>query len=52
MKVFFIVQGPLIWLDDQGASVGHFDVHDYIALCEAHYERVGVGANVVASLLR
>lgn len=52
MKVFFIVQGPLIWLDDQGASSGHFDVHDYIALCEAHYEKVGLGAERVSSLFR
>ena len=52
MKVFFIVQGPLIWLDEQGASIGHFDVHDYIALCEAHYEKVGLGAARVAALFR
>ncbi|MEJ2376701.1 MAG: 2,4'-dihydroxyacetophenone dioxygenase family protein [Pseudolabrys sp.] len=26
MKVFFIVSGPLIWLDDEGESAGYFDV--------------------------
>lgn len=52
MKVFFIVEGPLIWLDDKGESVGHFDVHDYIALCRAHYEKVGIGAAFVDTLFR
>lgn len=33
-------------------SVGHFDVHDSIALCEAHYENVGLGAERVRSLFR
>jgi len=27
-------------------------VHDYIALCESHYEKVGLGAERVQSLLR
>lgn len=52
MRVFFIVQGPLIWLDDVGNSVGHFDVHDYIALCRKHYEAVGLGAGLVDTLFR
>lgn len=52
MKVFFIVTGPLIWLDDNGAPAGHFDVHDYIGLCKAHYEKVGLGADSVAKLFR
>jgi hypothetical protein len=42
MKVFFIVTGPLIWLDENGGSAGHFDVHDYIAMCRAHYVKVGL----------
>ncbi len=52
MKVFFIVTGPLIWLDEEGEDVGHFDVHDYIALCRAHYEKVGLGADAVTALFR
>ena len=52
MRVFFIVKGPLIWLDEQGNSNGHFDVHDYIALCRAHYEKVGLGADAVDKLFR
>lgn len=52
MKVFFIVEGPLIWLDEEGRSNGHFDVHDYIALCRAHYEKVGIGASYIETLFR
>jgi 2,4'-dihydroxyacetophenone dioxygenase len=52
MKVFFIVTGPLIWLDENGASAGHFDVHDYIAMCRAHYVKVGLGAEAIDTLFR
>src|SRR5262245_34925644 len=52
MKVFFIVTGPLIWLDEDGKSTGHFDVHDYITLCRAHYGKVGIGAEYITSLFR
>jgi 2,4'-dihydroxyacetophenone dioxygenase len=52
MKVFFIVKGPLIWLDEQGESSGYFDVHNYIALCRDHYEKVGLGRDYVETLFR
>lgn len=52
MRVFFIVKGPLVCLDDKGESVGRFDVHDYIALARAHYEKVGIGAAYVDALFR
>ncbi|MGI5452465.1 2,4'-dihydroxyacetophenone dioxygenase family protein [Streptomyces sp. CA-249302] len=52
MKAFFIVKGPLVWLDENGAAEGYFDVHDYIALCRAHYEKNGIGADYVDSLFR
>lgn len=44
MKAFFIVKGPLIWLDEDGGTVGYFDAHDYIELCRNHYGKVGIGA--------
>jgi len=50
--VFFVVQGPLIWLDENGESNGYFDVHNYIALCREHYEKVGLGADYVKTLFR
>lgn len=52
MRVFFVVKGPIIWLDENGASVGHFDVHDLIKLAREHYERVGIGADYVETLFR
>ncbi|MEU7202252.1 2,4'-dihydroxyacetophenone dioxygenase family protein [Streptomyces sp. NPDC045470] len=52
MKTLFIVKGPLIWLDEDGGPTGYFDVHDYIAMCRAHYERVGLGADYVDGLFR
>ena len=52
MKAFFIVKGPLIWLDEDGNPDGYFDVHDYLAMCREHYEKVGIGADYVDSLLR
>jgi 2,4'-dihydroxyacetophenone dioxygenase len=52
MRVFFIVKGPLIWLDEAGNNAGHFDVHDYIAMCRAHYDTVGLGSGRIDALFR
>jgi 2,4'-dihydroxyacetophenone dioxygenase len=52
MKVTFNVTGPLIWLDENGQPTGHFDVFDYIELCKAHYEKVGIGAAYIEGLFR
>ena len=52
MKVFFVVQGPLVWLDENGNGVGHYDVHDYIAAARAHYARVGIEAGYLDTLFR
>lgn len=52
MKVSFIVKGPLIWLDDEGEPAGHFDVHQYIALCRAHDEKNGIGSAYIDRLFR
>ncbi len=52
MKVFFVVTGPLIWLDDDGAAAGYYDVHDYIAAARAHYDKVGIGAAYIDKLFR
>ncbi|HDR9509161.1 2,4-dihydroxyacetophenone dioxygenase [Burkholderia cepacia] len=52
MRAFFIVKGPLIWLDEEGNPDGYFDVHSYIAMCKAHYEKVGLGAQAIEKLFR
>ncbi len=52
MRTLFIVKGPLIWLNDDGKPDGFFDVHQYIAMCRAHYEKVGLGAELIDKLFR
>ncbi|MFC7048754.1 2,4'-dihydroxyacetophenone dioxygenase family protein [Emcibacter nanhaiensis] len=52
MQVFFVVTGPLIWLDENGEAAGYFDVHDYIAMAKEHYDKVGIGADFVDTLFR
>ena len=52
MKVHFKVKGPLIWLDEKGEAVDFFDVHQYIDICKEHYEKVGLGADLIDSLMR
>ena len=52
MKVHFNVTGPLIWIDEDGQSVGQFDVFDYIKLCQEHYAENGIGAEYVEQLYR
>lgn len=52
MRVFFQVTGPLVWLDEDGEPDGFFDVHNYIAMCREHYEKVGLGAAYVDKLFR
>lgn len=52
MKAYFIVTGPLVWLDEDGEPEGYFDVHNYIEMCRTHYEKVGLGAEYVDGLFR
>ena len=52
MKVFFVVSGPVTWLDEEGQSTGYFDVHNYIALCREHFARIGLGADYIDQMFR
>lgn len=52
MRAIFIVEGPLIWLDENGQSQDYFDVHKYIAMCKAHYAKVGLGAGLIDAIMR
>ena len=52
MRCFFVVKGPLVWLDEDGNGNGYFDVHDYLALCREHYDKVGIGADYIDGLIR
>ena len=52
MKVFFVVSGPLMWLNEQDDTVGHYDVFDYMKDARAHYEECGIGADYLDTLIR
>ncbi len=52
MRAIFIVEGPLIWLDENGQSQDYFDVHKYIAMCKAHYEKADLGARLIDAMMR
>ncbi|WP_448626028.1 2,4'-dihydroxyacetophenone dioxygenase family protein [Geodermatophilus sp. URMC 64] len=52
MRVHFNVTGPLIWLDEDGNPNGTFDAYDYLELARSHYEKVGLGAELVERLIR
>jgi 2,4'-dihydroxyacetophenone dioxygenase len=52
MMAFFVVQGPLIWLNEEGSPIDTFDVHNYLALCRDHFEKVGIGRDYVDTLIR
>lgn len=52
MMVHFNVTGPLIWLDENGDPTGTFDAYDYLELARGHYDKVGLGAELVNRLIR
>ena len=52
MRAFFIVTGPLIWLDEKGEPEGYMDVHNYLALARAHFAETDLGAEYVDTLIR
>lgn len=52
MRTLFVVNAPLIWLDENGETTGYFDVHHYLAMCRAHYEKVGLGVGEIEKLMR
>lgn len=52
MRTMFHVNGPLIWLDDNGDPMGIHDAFSLIEMTKAHYEAVGIGADYVDTLIR
>ncbi|HZF25700.1 MAG TPA: 2,4'-dihydroxyacetophenone dioxygenase family protein [Steroidobacteraceae bacterium] len=50
--IYSDVTGPLIWLDEKGEPCGFFDVFTFIEMAEAHYEKVGLGADYVRQFFR
>jgi hypothetical protein len=52
MITFFNVNGAMIYVDEEGKTVGYEDVHSKIDMCRAHYENVGLGAQWVDQFIR
>jgi hypothetical protein len=52
MNTFFNIQGAMIYVDERGATVGYEDVWTKIAMCRAHYAKVGLGAEHVDRYVR
>jgi quercetin dioxygenase-like cupin family protein len=52
MITFFNIHGAMIYLDEQGATVGYEDVHSKLAMCRAHYEACGLGGGYVDQFVR
>lgn len=52
MRVFFVVSGPLMWLDENSKTIGHYDVLDCMSDARAHYEKVGIPAEYLDSIIR
>jgi 2,4'-dihydroxyacetophenone dioxygenase len=52
MITFFQVSGALIYVDENGRPSGYDDVHTKIALCRAHYRKVGLGEDYVQQFIR
>ena len=46
------VQGTLLYMDDDGNTVGYDDVHTKIELCRTHFDKVGLGADYVEQFVR
>jgi quercetin dioxygenase-like cupin family protein len=52
MITFFNVNGAMIYVDEQGKTVGYEDVHSKIDMCRAHYANNGLGADYVDQFIR
>lgn len=52
MITLFHVCGALIYYDKQDQIVGHDDVHQKIAMCQTHFEKVGLGQDHVTQFVR
>ena len=52
MITYFNIQGAMIYVDEHGATVGYEDVWTKIAMCRAHYAKVGLGEAYVDRYVR
>lgn len=52
MITLFHISGALIYIDDDGNTCGFDDVHTKIAMCQRHFEDVGLGRDYVEIFVR
>lgn len=52
MITLFHVNGTLLYMNDDGNTVGYDDVHTKIELARNHFEKVGLGADYVEQFIR
>jgi quercetin dioxygenase-like cupin family protein len=52
MITFFNISGAMVYVDEQGKQTGYEDVFTKLAMCRAHYEKVGLGAKYVDQFVR
>jgi 2,4'-dihydroxyacetophenone dioxygenase len=52
MITLFQVNGIMLYVDPDGRAVGYEDVFTKIAMCRAHYEASGLGADYVDRFIR
>jgi 2,4'-dihydroxyacetophenone dioxygenase len=52
MITLFHVCGTLLYMDENGKTVGYDDVHTKLDLCRKHFEKVGLGADYVRQFIR
>jgi len=52
MITFFNIQGAMVYVDGEGRQTGYEDVHTKLAMCRAHYEACGLGADFVDQFVR
>lgn len=52
MITFFNISGAMVYLDEAGNQVAYEDVFTKIAMCRAHYDACGLGADYVDQFIR
>jgi quercetin dioxygenase-like cupin family protein len=52
MITFFNIHGAMVYVDEAGQTTGYEDVFTKIAMCRAHYQAVGLGADYVDQFVR
>ena len=52
MITLFNISGAMIYLDEEGHTIGYEDVFTKLEMCRRHYSTVGLGAGYVDAFVR